>query len=149
MAGFTNIGKAEILDAVFKGSALPTDFYVHLVSDTPTHQTNTLSDLTELPQSNGYSPIEINRDATDWDTGATEVDASGYSYIRLKDISWTASGGALPASGTGALYAVLTDDNATEGSRKVWAFWSLGSARSVSDTQQLILQDCELRFTES
>jgi len=44
---------------------------------------------------------------------------------------------------------VITDDNATESSREVWGYWSLGSARTVSDTQQLTLQDLELRLTES
>ena len=149
MAGFTNRGKKNVLDAVFKATSLPTNYYIHLVSDTPTADTNTLSDLTEVPQSNGYTPTSLDKNATDFDTGATEDDSSDYAYIRIKDITWTASGGAIPASGTGALYAVLTDDNATESSREVWGYWSLASARTVSDTQQLTLQDLELRLTES
>ena len=149
MAGFTNRGKKNVLDAVFKGVSLPTNFYLHLVSDTPNADTNTLGDLTEVPQSNGYTPTSLNKDATDFDTGATEDDSSDYAYIRIKDITWTASGGNVPASGTGALYCVLADDNATESSREIWAYWSLGSARTISDTQDLTLQDLELRLTES
>ena len=56
MAGFTNRGKKNVLDAVFKATSLPTNYYIHLVSDTPTADTNTLGDLVEVPQSNGYTP---------------------------------------------------------------------------------------------
>ena len=148
MAGFTNRGKKNLLDTL-KGTALPGSFYIHLVSDTPDADTNVLSDLTECPQSQGYLPSQVNLDSTDFDTGSTEVDDSDYAYILIKDIAWTASGGDLPASGGGALYAVLCDDNATEANREVWAYWSLGSARTVSDYQTLTLQDCDLRLPES
>ena len=76
----------------------------------------------------------------------TEDDANDRGLTQAKDIVWTASGGSIPASGDGARYAVLLDDNATVGSREVLAWWDLTSDRSVSDGQTLTLQDCELRL---
>jgi len=116
----------------------------------PTADTNTWSELTQIATGNGYTTggYSLSRNATDFDVGPTEVDASDYAYIQIKDIVWTASGGNLPASGNGARYAVLTDDNVTEGSRDVLAFFDLSSDRTVSTGQTLTLQNCELRLTE-
>lgn len=78
----------------------------------------------------------------------TEDDTSDVAYVQVKDVVWTAAGGALPVSGNGARYAVLLDDNATVGLRQVIAFWDLSSDRSVSSGQTLTLQNLELRLTE-
>jgi hypothetical protein len=151
VTGFTNRGKLRILQAVFNAAALPTNFYVALVDATtaPTADTNTKSELTEIPNGNGYvtGGISLTKNTTDFPT-ATESDASDLASILVKDLAWTASGGNLPASGTGARYAVLTDDNATQGSREVWAFWDLVSNRIVSVGQILTLDNPELRLTE-
>src|SRR5690606_19283105 len=111
--------------------------------------TDTLDDLDEIAAGNGYTSggIQINRDSTDFDTW-TEDDVNDRAIIQLKDLVWTASGGTLPASGNGARYAVLTDDDETVADREVYAFWDLGSERTVSDGQTLTLQDLELRLTE-
>jgi hypothetical protein len=61
---------------------------------------------------------------------------------------WTASTGPLPASGGGARYAVLTDDNGTVSSREVLAYFDLVSDRVVSDGQTITLQDSELLLSE-
>ena len=149
-SGITNRGKYKLLDWTFRGTALPTNFYVALVTSaaTPTVDTNTLSELTEIATGNGYTAggISLTKNSTDFDT-LTEDDASDLGKVQIKDLAWTASGGALPASGNGARYAVLTDDNATQGSRLVLAWWDLVSDRSVSSGQPLTLQDCELRLT--
>lgn len=149
-SGITNRGKYKLLDWVFRGTALPTNFYVALVTSaaSPTVDTNTLSELTEIAAGNGYTAggISLTKNSTDFDT-LTEDDSGDLGKVQIKDLTWTASGGSLPASGNGARWAVLTDDNATQGSRLVLAWWDLVSDRSVSVGQPLTLQDCELRLT--
>lgn len=152
MAGWTNRGKARNLGGWFRNNSVPTNFYLALITSAtaPTADTNTFSELTEIANGNGYTTggYQLARNATDWDVGPTEVDASDYSYIQIKDVVWTASGGNLPASGNGARYAVLLDDNGTIGSRDVLAFFDLTSDRTISSGQTLTLQNCELRLTE-
>lgn len=151
MAGWTNRGKYLILDSYFRNAAEPTNFYVALVTSAaaPTADTNTLSQLTEIANGQGYTTggYQLARDGTDFDT-LTEDDGNDKGIIQIKDIVWTASGGNLPASGNGARYAVLLDDNATVGSRQVIAWWDLTSDRTVSAGQTLTLQNCELDLTE-
>lgn len=151
MAGFTNKGKFRILDIVFRNGTEPTNLYVALVTSAvaPTADTNTLSQLTEIAAGNGYTSggYQLARNGTDFDT-LTENDTDDRGELQIKDVAWTAAGGNLPASGNGARYAVLTDDNGTVGSREVWAWWDLASDRTVSDGQTLTLQNCELRLTE-
>jgi len=150
-SGITNRGKFLIKNSYFRAQNTPTNFYVALVdaSVAPGPDTNTLSQLGEVPAGNGYTAggIQLSRNTTDFDT-LTENDTDDRGELKLKDLVWTASGGNLPASGTGARYAVLTTDEGTVGSRQVIAYWDLGSNRVVSDTQTLTLVDCELRFTE-
>jgi hypothetical protein len=149
-SGFTNRGKFKLLDWVFRGTALPTNFYVALCTSaaTPTADTNTFSELTEIAAGNGYTAggISLTKNSTDFDT-LTEDDSGDLGKVLIKDLVWTASGGTLPASGNGARWAILTDDNATQGSRLVIAWFDLTSDRSVSSGQPLTLQDCELRLT--
>lgn len=152
MAGWTNKGKFRLLDWVFRSTAAPTNVYVALVTSAvaPTADINTLSELTEIAAGNGYTTggIILTRNATDFDV-LTEDDALDRALVQIKNLVWTASGGPIPASGAGARYAVLTDDNVTVGSREVLAYWDLTSDRTVSDTQTLTLQDCELRGNET
>ncbi len=146
MGGWTNRGLKNILAAILNGQALPTNFYVALVTAAaaPTDATNTKSELTEVANGNGYTTggIQLSKNATDFPS-LTETDASHKATINIKDLVWTASGGNLP-SGSGARYAILTDDNATQGSREVWAYWDLTSDRVVSTGQTLTLHLCEL-----
>jgi len=150
-SGITNRGKFLIKNSYFRAQNTPTNLYVALVdaSVAPGPDTNTLSQLGEVPAGNGYTAggIQLNRNTTDFDT-LTENDTDDRGELKLKDLVWTASGGNLPASGAGARYAVLTTDEATVGDRQVIAYWDLVSNRVVSDTQTLTLVDCELRFTE-
>jgi hypothetical protein len=151
MSGWTNRGKKRMLDIVFRGVAPPTNFYMALVTSAvaPTQDTNLMSELTQIAAGNGYvsGGIAINRNTTDFDV-STEDDAADLAKIQTRDLVWTAAGGPIPASGAGARYAVLTDDNATVANREVWAYFDLTSDRSVSDGQPLTLQDPELRGTE-
>jgi hypothetical protein len=149
-SGVTNKGKHHLLSITFRNATEPTNYYVALVTsaNTPTVDTNTLSQLTELANGNGYTTGGIQITRGDGSSGIgfdvlTEDDSADTAYIQLEDLVWTAAGGSLPASG-GARYAVLTDDNGTVGSREVYCWWDLSSDRQVTDTQTLTLVDCKL-----
>ena len=150
--GWTNKGKYLLMGYFFRAAALPAHIYVALCTsaNTPTADTNTLSQLTEIAAGNGYTTggYELHTDGTDVDY-YNEDDALDLAEVKLKDIVWTASGGNIPSSGLGARWAVLTDYNATIGSRQVIAYWDLASDRTVSSGQTLTLQDCALRITET
>ncbi len=153
MAGFTNRGKYLIFNSYFRNTGTPTNFYIALVTSAtaPTADTNWLNDLTEITAGNGYTSggSGLARNSTFFDT-LTEDDGADRALVQLKDITWTAAGGTLPLSGNGARYAVLTDDVAVSPTgRQVIAYWDLGSDVSVSNTQSLTLQNCELRGNES
>ena len=149
-SGWTNKLRYRALQWVFLAGTRPTNYYLALVTSatTPTADTNTKSELTEVANGNGYTTggYSLTPGATDFDT-LTEDDSNDRALVQLKDIVFTASGGALPASGSGARYAILTDDNATQGSREVLTFWDLTSDRSVSSGQALTLADAEMRIS--
>lgn len=152
MAGWTNKGKMRLLEWALRGGTIPTTFYVALFTSAaaPVADTNTKSQLTEIANGDGYTTggIAVNNDSTDFDT-LTEDDGNDRGLIQIKDLVWTAIGGALPVSGSGARYAALTDDNATQGSREVLFFWDLGADYAVSAGQTLTLQNLEIRINES
>ena len=148
---WTNRGKFLLLAWSFPRVAMPTNLYVALVTDAvaPTADINTLGELTEIADGNGYTEggFELTPNDTDFDT-TTEDDAGDKAFVQVKDIAWTASGGSIPDSGDDARYAVLTDDNVVVGSRQVIAAWDLVSGRSATDGHAITLEDCELRTVE-
>lgn len=143
-----NRGKYLMFGYVFRGVTLPTNFYVALVTDavTPSEDTNTLGELTQIATGNGYTDggYELTPGETDFDV-LTEDDSADESILQLKDVSWTASGGSIPDTGDGAMYAVLTTDEVVVADRQVIAAWDLGSERSITDTHELKFADCELK----
>lgn len=143
-SGWTDKGFTQVLDIALRGATAPTNLYVALVTSAtaPTNATNTLSQLTEIAAGNGYTTggFQLSLNSTDFDV-LTEADPV---VLQIKDVAWTASGGPIPSSGDGASYAVLTDDNGTVGSREIWAWWDLTTARSVTDTNALTLQNLQL-----
>jgi hypothetical protein len=147
---WTNRGKYLVLQGYFRNTGMPTTFYLALATSAtaPTPDTNTFGELTEIAAGNNYNSggAPVARNATDFDV-LTEDDTNDRALIQLKDITWTASGGSLPASGGGARYACLLDDNATPASRQVVATFDLVSDRTVSVGQPLTLQNCEMRLT--
>lgn len=147
-SGLTNRGVYRMLDIVFRGATIPTNFYVALVTDAPTPDTNVMSDLTEIAAGNGYTSggYQLTPNSTDFDT-LTEDDTNDLAKVLIKDVSWTASGGNIPSSGSDAAYAVLTNDNATVANRDVWAWWDLVSGRAVASGADFLLQDLELDGT--
>lgn len=152
MAGWTNKGKYKVLGWALRSETPPTNLYVALVTSAtaPTADTDTLGTLTQIATGNGYTDggFSLSRNSTDFDVWQ-EVDASDNAYVQIKDVAWTASGGPIPSSGNGARYAVLTDDNGTVGSREVYHYWDLTSDRSVSATQTLTLQNCQININET
>lgn len=148
---WTNRGKFLLLSWAFPRVAMPTNFYVALVTVavTPTVDINTLSQLTEITAGNGYTTggYQLTPNSTDFDT-TTEDDALDKALCQIKDLVWTAVAGPIPSAGDGARYAVLTDDNGTVGLRQVIAVWDLVTARSCTATHSITLQDCELRAIE-
>ncbi len=128
---------AETLTAVMK------------VHEAPGPRTNVMSDLVEITAGNGYSSggMQLAPNTTDFDV-LTEDDSLDKLIMQIKDIVNTASGGNMPASGDGARYAVLTDDNGTIGNRQVFCFWDLVSDRVVSVGQNLTLQNLEMQLAE-
>lgn len=139
------------MEAIFNGGSLPASFNVALVTSAtaPTADTNTLGQLTEIAAGNGYTSGGINlaKNSTDFPS-LVENDTDDRGDITVRTLVWTASAGPLPASGNGARYAVLTDNNGTVGSREVWAFWDLTADRTVSSGQTLTLTTPPLRATE-
>lgn len=148
--GFTNRGARRILDILFRGDATPANFNVALCTAAvaPSQSTTTLSQLTQIAAGNGYSSggLALARNTTDW---PSVTENANYGAVVAKNLVWTASGGPIPASGGGALYAVLTDANSTIGSREVWGWWDLGVARMVSNGQQLQILSPEVRIMTS
>lgn len=152
MPGVTNRGKFRSLEGRYRNTSVPTNFFIALITSAtaPTADTNTFADVTEIAAGNGYTAggISLTRNATDFDV-LTEDDTNDRALIQLKDIVWTASGGSLPSSGSGARYAILTDDNGTQSARAVEIYWDLTSDRTVSSGQTLTLQNCEIRYNEA
>jgi len=149
---WTNRGKFLLLDWVFGAEPLPDSFYVVLITadDVPTVDTNTLDELTEVADGNGYTEggYELTPGDTDFDV-FTEDDTNNRALVQLKDLIWTATGGTIPASGNGARYAVLTDSTGdsgeTIGDRQIIAIWDLVTTKEATVGHTIILEDCELR----
>jgi len=149
---WTNRGKFLMLNWVFCAETLPDNFYVVLVTadDEPTVDTNTLYELTEIADGNGYTEggYELTPGTTDFDT-LTEDALRDRALVQIKDLVWTASGGTIPASGNGARYAVLTDDSeGSGGAKQVIAVWDLVTDREAIDEYAIILTNLELRLID-
>ena len=152
MAGWTNKGKYEALALMFRTWTRETNYFIILFTSAtaPDADTNTVSDHTQIATGNGYSDggYSLTPGDTDFDV-ATEDDANDRGLVQIKDVVWSASGGSIPDTGDGARYAALTDDNGTVADREIYQYWDLSSDRSVSDGQDLTLQDLEIRINES
>lgn len=147
-SGMTNRGKYLIQMDYFRNELTPTNFYLALCTSaaTPNEDTNTLVELTEIAAGNGYTAggYSLSKNSTDFDV-CTENDSDDRSFIQIKDVVWTASGGPIPSSGNGARWAVLTNDDSDP---DILAYFDLTNDRTVSDGQTLTLQDCEIRFNK-
>jgi len=138
--GFTNKGKAKLLRAFFQSETPPTNVYAYLVTNAvaPTADTNTLSDLTEITETG--KEISLDLDTTDFNN-AVEDDTNDIASIQIKDLIFD-------GEITGASYVVLTDDDATEADRVVYAYWALGSVRNTDSGDTLIIADLQFNLLE-
>jgi hypothetical protein len=148
MAGFTNKGKMRMLEAFYRTTSFVTNFYLALITSatTPNADTNTFADVTEITAGNGYTAggISLTPNATDFDV-LTEDDTNDRALIQIKNVVWTASGGAI----SGIDHAILTDDNVTQSSREIVNYFDLTGPITVSDTQTFTIIDAEMRGNES
>ena len=128
------------------GGTAPTTLRLRLTTDVPTWATKAMSELSEIPTGNGYSPINVNPGSTNW-SGETENDDDDARYLerRLRERGWDASGGDIPTSGDG-FEAVILTDNATDPA--VIAYIDLGRARTILDGTSLTIPSLALRFAE-
>lgn len=147
----TNRGKLRTLQWAFahESNTPPGDFYVALVTNAPTVDTNTLGQLTEVANGNGYTTggIIVAPNNTDFPSASqTEDDAVDIATVLIKNLTWTASGGTIAAR-----YAVLTDANATVGSREVLAFSAINgdaSTYTIDAGSSLTIQNFGLKLRE-
>ena len=152
MAGVTNKGKYVLLGNTFRGETPDTTLYIALLTDAsaPTADTNVFdSPLDEIDAGNGYvaGGTSLTPGATDFDVW-TEDDTNDRALVQLKDITWTATGGAIPATGDDARYFIITDANGTQTLREVFCYGDLGGDYGVSEDQDLTLEDVEIRINE-
>lgn len=114
----------------------------------PGPKTQVLSDLNQIAIGNGYPSggLEITLDSTGVPTFSLTSTAPFRFYFRIQNTDFVADGGTLPASGLGARYAVLLDDNVVPADRVVIGYYDLVAARSVSDTQKIGVYGAELEY---
>ena len=138
--GFTNKGKAKLLRSFFQSETPPDNVYAYLVTNAvaPTADTNTLSELTEILETG--KEISLDLDTTDFNN-AVEDDDNDKATIQIKDLIFD---GAI----TAASYVVLTDDDSTEADRVVYAYWSLGSIRTIDSGDTLVIADLQFDLVE-
>lgn len=149
MAGLTNRGKFLLLDSYFSGTTVEAPFNMALILSTsvPTCDTNQLSELNEVPAGNGYTALGVSIAQDGVDAVTTENDTTNRANTVIKDCSWTAVGGAIPASGGGSIrYVVLLDGHAT--TPKVIAFWDIGVNFTLVEGQTLTLSGFKLTLME-
>ena len=121
----------------WRAESIETGNTLYLLNATPDQDDNVFTDLTEA--SNYDGEITVSRISTDWDVW-TESDASDYASVQMKDQTFTASGGTCTTTHSG-----LLDNNATEASRQIEAFFDHGATQNIPDASTLTLQDLELR----
>jgi len=150
--GWTNKGKVRMVELLLQGIIPPTGFAIALVTDNiiPGPDTNILGDLDEVISGNGYTigGEVITRDVTGFPI-STEDDTLDKGSVTMKDVTFTASGGTLPASGDGIKFAILTDTNATITNREVYAYAEFaGAAKILADTGVLSILGLKFSLIE-
>jgi hypothetical protein len=147
-AEWTLTGIEKMFDSFFRGATAPTNLFVALCTedDVPDQETVNLSQLTEIAAGNGYTAggFSLDRNSTDFDVLTANI-TDRRMELQIKDVQWTASGGAIPSSGGGAKYAVLTDDDPVD--PRIYLWWELTgtSGISVPSGSYIKLEDFELR----
>ncbi len=147
---WTNRGAYLTGGITFRAETAPATWYAPFFTSAtaPTVDHNVNSDLTQIATGNGYTDggPAVARSAVGFDV-LVEDDTNDRAHLQLADVVLTASGGAIPSSGNGARYMGLSDDNATVANRQLVMVFDLVSDRTVSDGQNLTVQNAELRLT--
>jgi hypothetical protein len=150
MTGVTNRGKRRFLEWPLNALALPTNFFAALftAANSPTATTSTRSSLTEVAAGNGYTAggISLSKNATDFPS-ITQDDTNNLAKILVRNLTWTASGGDLPADDVGARWMCLC--SGTAGTDDIISYWDLGASRVVTNTQQLQVNAAEIDVVDS
>ena len=143
---WTSRGINRFTDWLDGGGGVPTELRLRLTTDVPTWATKVLSELSEIPTGNGYSPLNVDPGATNW-SGETENDDEGSRFLerRLRESGWDAAGGDIPSSGDGFEAVVLTDNQSDPA---VIVYIDLGRKRSVLSGTSLTIPSLALRFAE-
>jgi len=139
MAGLTAIGKQRLLEYFFRGAATPNYWYVALATNAvaPSDSTIYLSELVECGGGDyGEGGQEFERTPFYFET--LENDTSDYAYLRLKDVTWNATGTAIP----NIKYVLLI------ASDEIHAYWTLTTTTTVNVGEFITFQDLEIRITE-
>lgn len=157
-SGWTNEGKEQLLAWGWQNVAPPTNVHLALADDeqSPTADHNTIGTspaLVQIATGNGYTAggIELTHGTGDFTT-LTQDNTNDWAQVYVEDTgadpTWTASGGTIPSNSptTVARWAVLMGDYSDFSSEALYAWFDLGSGRTVSDGQSLILQNCTLRI---
>src|SRR4030042_3258037 len=147
MAGITNRGALRFVEMAlrntYNSTTAPTNFYLALVTSAaaPTVDTNLMSELTEIAAGNGYTTggVAFARSAAGWPT-LDESDVSDFGLATAVDAIWIATAGALPPSGSGARYAVLTHDAGVVSAREVLGWVDLVSDWTTANGEQFAVQ---------
>lgn len=153
MAGMTNICKSNLLSHFFRSSGGPSlDFRAVLITgaNVPGPDTIYMSDVVEIAGGNGYTSgghvIRGGVDGFPW----TEIDDEGdKGILRLKDITFTASGGSIPSSAAPARYLLVVQDISDADNRKVYMWFDLSSDIVLSDGQKLEISGMVVEIMES
>lgn len=145
-----NRGKMILLtNGVGRGS-LPTKWKMALVTSsyTPNVDHDTWADVSanEIATGNGYSAggVDVEASSTGF-TAESADDTNDRGEITIKDVVYTASGGQIPSSGSGARYAILMEYNATQSTGRLIAYFDLAADKS-SDVS-ITLSGFKLRGT--
>ncbi|MCC6629655.1 MAG: hypothetical protein IT340_19935 [Chloroflexi bacterium] len=143
-------GARDILNHAFRGLTVPSNFYLALCQDNDVvwnRDHDTWSDIStyEVAAGNGYTANGQSIAKATLFASDAVVTADLNAYIRLANVSWTASGGTLPSTGY-ARYLVLMDENATPANRKLYAAWDLAANRQVASGQTLTVQNSDLQI---
>lgn len=118
-------GEEYILKAAFsEGIAVPVSFYIGLDNRVSLAEGDVLPPANE-PSGNGYARQAVNSDATDW---TATLDAGNWQ-VKSKTVTFTASGGPIPATGSVAnMFLSTTSDN----TGKLVASVALSQARTIA-----------------
>lgn len=123
-------GEQWMLEVAFsEAQSVPVSFYIGLDNRASIAEGDVLPPANE-PAGNGYARQAVNSDATDW---TVSLDAGDYQ-AKSKIVTFTASGGPIPAAGSVAnMFLGTTSDN----TGRLLASVALSIARTIANGDSL------------